>query len=76
MAVSFLDFLKNNDITDFESRIKCKIKEDDPKSWIANTLLWKEQPEGVEFWVNLNKKWKEICDKNKVIYKKEFPKND
>ena len=73
MAVSFLQFLKDNGIEDFEDRLTGEIEEDNPYDWILNAFEWGSQPEGDYFWQGLNEEWIFECMNYDVCYGKEFP---
>jgi hypothetical protein len=73
MAVNFQEFLKNNGINDFESRVDREMTRIEPKNWISIPFLWIDQPEGWDFWSIIDMEWEEICKKEEVYYGKEFP---
>ena len=71
--VNFQEFLADNDITNYESRLTGKIKEDVPGNWIMNAFYFDDQPEGYGFWKRLDSEWLKICEKQEVCYGGEFP---
>ena len=73
MVVNFLQFLKDNGIHDFESRLEEEVNEEVPEDWIADAFYWRKQCEGYWFWADLHKKWLKICEKQEVTYGKAFP---
>jgi hypothetical protein len=66
--MSLIQFLVNNGIEDFDSRIIGEIREDEPENWIENAFDWHKQSEGYEFWSRLDVLWREICEEQEVKY--------
>jgi hypothetical protein len=62
------EFLVDNGINDFEERLERDVEAFYSRCWIEEAFDWDKQPEGIEFWSDLNFKWVEICLKQEVEY--------